>query len=405
MECDLLLWGGKVVTEAGILEKGYVAIHKGRIISVGEDWHEKEASQKIDVSGYVVVPGFIDIHTHGVMNVDFVESNAQEVAEGIKHYLSFGVTRVVASTISRPLEDIIAQIRQLRWAKEKSEYGVLIHGVHVEGPWLSARCRGGHPLQYLSLPNKKDVSRLLEEGEDVIVTVTFAPELPGAVWLAEELSRRGIIPVIGHTEATYEEAERVIFAGARHVTHMYNGMLGYRENPQEALVMLPGVETAVLCHDSVSLELIGCPVHVPKPFFKFIQKVKPRDKKILVTDSLIGTGMSEGSILSFKDGRKVKIVGNVVRMIDVDSSINGNLTGSAVTMNVALRRLQEYAELSLEETLNWATINPARLLGIEHEVGSIAVGKRADLVVMDEKWNVWYTFLDGKVVFRKNEEG
>ncbi len=405
MNCDCLLYGGKIITEDGVLFPGYVAIQDGRIISLGSNWDPIEARESFDVSGYVVIPGLIDMHTHGIMDVDFVEGDFETIAEGLHHYLAFGVTRIVPSTISRPLFDTIEQIKCLRKVKEESKYGRIIHGVHLEGPWLAPRCRGGHPLPYLRIPKKEEVLMVLEEVGDVIVTVTFAPELPNAVWLAETLSCRGIIPLIGHTEATYEEAEQVILAGARHATHMYNGMLGYRENPHEALVMLPGVETAILCHDTVSLELIGCPVHVPPPFFKLVRKIKPRDKKILVTDSLVGTGKPEGTILSYRDGRKIRVSEQVLRMIDEDPAVDGNLTGSAVTMNVALQRLMQYTAMPLEEAILWATLNPARLLGIDRELGSIAVGKQADLVVINEHLEVKYTFLEGRLVFQNDGGG
>ncbi|MEN3185693.1 MAG: N-acetylglucosamine-6-phosphate deacetylase [Atribacterota bacterium] len=398
---DYLLYGGKVITENEVLPRGYVAICEGRIVSLGENWNEVKAKNCLDVSGFIVSPGFIDMHTHGIFDVDFVEGDVERIASGLSHYLSFGVTKVVASTISRPLPETVEQIQRLRQVKE-SNYGRILHGVHLEGPWLSPRCRGGHPLQYLRVPSKEDVAFVLGEVGDVLVTVTFAPELPNAVWLAETLTYRGIIPVIGHTEASYEEAERVIRAGARHVTHMYDGTLGYRENPQEALVMLPGVETAVLFYDTVSVELIGCPVHVPPPFFKFIHKVKPKGKKVLVTDSLVGTGMPEGTVLTYRDGRKVRVAENVIRMIDEDPAIDGNLTGSGVTMNVALRRLKEYTGIPLEEAIAWGAINPASVLGIDKEVGSIAVGKQADLVVIDENFEAQYTFLAGDLVFRKS---
>jgi N-acetylglucosamine-6-phosphate deacetylase len=180
---------------------------------------------------------------------------------------------------------------------------------------------------------------------------------------------------------------------------MYDTTLGYRENPEEALVMMPGMETAVLHHDEVSIELIGCPVHVPKPFFNFIDKVKPRHKKVIVTDSLVGTGMPDGSVLTYKDGRKVTVQQGVLRMIDDDPKVSGNLTGSAVTLNVGLRRLAEYTGLRLEEALRWVSLNPATTLGIDRDTGSIAVGKLADIVIMDPTCTVSLTLVKGKQVF------
>jgi N-acetylglucosamine-6-phosphate deacetylase len=180
---------------------------------------------------------------------------------------------------------------------------------------------------------------------------------------------------------------------------MYDTTLGYRENPDEALVMMPGMETAVMQHDEVSIELIGCPVHVPRPFFRFIDKVKPRGRKIVVTDSLAGTGMPEGSVLTYKDGHKVYVEQGVLRMIDDDPKVNGNLTGSAVTLNLGLRRLREYTGLPVEEAIRWVSLNPAATLGIDHETGSIAVGKLADIVLMDDECRVTMTFVKGRQVY------
>lgn len=146
-------------------------------------------------------------------------------------------------------------------------------------------------------------------------------------------------------------------AGARHATHMYDTTLGYRENPDEALVMMPGMKTAVLLNDEVSIELIGCPVHVPRPFFRFIDKVKPPRKKVVVTDSLVGTGMPEGSALTYKDGHKVYVEQGVLRMIDDDPRVNGNLAGS------------------------------------------ISVGKLTDIALMDDECRVAATFVKGRQVY------
>ncbi|MCK5673487.1 MAG: amidohydrolase family protein, partial [Spirochaetales bacterium] len=318
-------------------------------------------------------------------------------------YAGYGVTRIVSTLLSNPISSIIEQGKLLRSVKQKSPVGSLMHGVHVEGPWLAPRCRGGHAAEYLKAPNKKDVESILSQIGDIVKTVTYAPELDNALWLTEQLDKLGIVPVFGHTEASYEDAEKAIMAGARHVTHMYDTTMGYKENPDEALVMMPGMETAVLYYDQVSIELIGCPVHVPKPFFKFIAKVKPRDKTVIVTDSLVGTGMPDGTVLTYKDGIKVYVENGVLRMIDSDPAVNGNLTGSAVTMNVALRRLTEYAELSKPDAIRWGSLNPAITLGIQEETGSLKVGKYADITVMDDDFNISRTILKGKTIFKKDK--
>jgi len=398
MSGDTLIYGGRIITETHFIPSGYVLIKDGRIISVGEDWNEIKAGEKIDAGNNYVSPGFIDMHTHGIADVDFMESSEDKLIRGLVEYAGYGVTRVVGTTLSNTLDNIIQQMASFRKAKEDPVYGDLLHGAHVEGPWLAPRCRGGHALEYLCIPEKDDVRRLIGEAGDIIKTLTFAPELANGVWLAEQLSLNGIVGVIGHSEATFEEAEKVIMAGARHVTHMYDAILGYGENPDEALVMMPGVETAVLMNDEVSIELIGCPIHVPEPFFRFIDKVKPRGRKVIVTDSLVGTGMAEGTVLTYKDGRKVYVSGGVLRMIDEDPGVNGNLTGSAVTMNLALRRLKGYIGRPVGEVVRWASINPATTLGINGETGSIKTGKWADIVIMDEEFNIKKTLLKGKIV-------
>ncbi len=394
----LLIFNGRILSETAMLPTGYVLVRDGRIASIGADWSAVTAEERVDAQGLLVCPGLIDMHTHGIMDVSFMDSDVPTMVRGLAQYAAYGVTRVVASTLANPYDVIISQIARMRAVMENRWYGAMLHGAHMEGPWLAPRCRGGHDLRYLRAPEKADVQRILGEVGDVIRTVTYAPELPGSVWLTEQLAWRGIVPVLGHTEASYEEARAAILAGARHVTHMYDATMSYKENPEEALVMMPGMETAVLHDDDVSIELIGCPVHVPKPFFRFIDKVKPRGKKVIVTDSLVGTGMPEGSVLTYKDGHRVYVEKGVLRMIDDDPKINGNLTGSAVTLNVGLRRLKEYTGLPMEEAVRWVSLNPAATLGIEHETGSIKVGKLADIAIMDDECSVKLTFVRGRRV-------
>lgn len=397
-----MIFNGRVITETHIIEEGFVCIENGKITRIGRGKPEGEGFREIDARGNYISPGFVDMHTHGIMDVDFMDSGVEDLQRGFIEYAKRGVTRVNGTLLSNPLERIISQIAVIREAREKSREGALLHGVHVEGPYLAPRCRGGHALEYLKHPEKNDVDRLLGETGGMIKTLTYAPELPGSDYLTEQLAGHGIVPVLGHTEASFEEAEAAILRGARHVTHMYDTTMGYKEDPDEALVMMPGMETAVLYHDEVSIELIGCPVHVPKPFFKFIAKIKPRNKRIVVTDSLVGTGMPEDSIITYKDGRQVYVEKGVLRMIDDDPKVNGNLTGSAVTMNTALRRLAEYAELPVFEAVRWGSLNPATTLGIEKETGSIKIGKYGDIVIMDDNFKIKTTFLQGRILYQGN---
>jgi N-acetylglucosamine-6-phosphate deacetylase len=403
MNKDTLIYNGRIIAETHFLPRGYVLIRDGRIASIGEDWTGLEAAERLDAGGLIVSPGFIDLHTHGIRDTDFMASDAEGMVRGLAAYAGFGVTRVCGATLANPWERIIAQVREMRRAMEDREYGGLLAGAHIEGPWLNPAQKGGHALEYLRVPEKGEVDRLLGEVGDVIREVTFSPELPGAVWLTETLAQRGILPSIGHSEASFEQAEAVILAGARHVTHLYDALNGYKENPREALVMMPGVETAVLKHDSVSVELNGCPVHVPIPFWSFIDKVKPRGKKVVVTDSLVGTGMPEGTVLTYKDGRQVYVEKGVLRMIDPDPKIHGNLTGSAVTMNVALRRLRQYTGLPVHEAVRWVSLNPAMALGLDRETGSLKPGKWADITLFDDAIEVKRTLLRGKTVWRTAE--
>lgn len=397
----LRIRNAKILGETGVVPRGWLLVERGRIVSYGPEPAPALAGiPERDAKGAVLGPGFIDLHTHGMLDVDFMECSTAEALRVLAGYASHGVTRVVASTLANPMDIIIAQALRLGEARRDPLWGPALHGVHIEGPWLAPRCRGGHALEYLRVPEEKDVDRLLSETGDAVKTVTFAPELPGSVRLVERLAARGIVASIGHTEASYEQGEAVIRAGARHATHLYDTNLGYREDPEEALVLLPGHETALYLHDEVSVELIGCPVHVRTPFFKFIDKIKPANRKVIVTDSLIGTGRPEGEIITYRDGRKVYTEKGVLRMIDDDPNVNGNLTGSAATMDLALRRLREYAELPVEKAVRWGSLNPATTLGIERETGSIAVGKWADLVLMDEWFTVSATWLRGNLVYQ-----
>ncbi len=398
---SLVLKNGRIFAESGVLTDGYLFVEDGLIKAIGEGSGTPRARETIDVKGHIVSPGLIDIHTHGIFDADFIGGTVESMMQGFEQYLRFGVTKIIPTTLSSPFGAIIEQVKKIGRAREQSPVGKMVHGVHVEGPWLASQCKGGHPEQYLRIPKKEDIKRLLDETGDLVKTVTFSPELDNAIWLCKTLALNGIVPVIGHTAATYEKTLEAIRAGARHVTHLFDATLGIRESETEALTMEPGMETAVLINDAVSVELIGCPVHVPKPLFRLVDKIKPHDKKIVVSDSLVGAGRPDGTVVTFRDGRQALVKEGVLRMIYPDNpELDGNLTGSAVTLNTAVRRLSQFIGEPLEQAVFWATMNPAILLGIQAGTGSLRVGKSADIAVFDPDFNAKMTILGGEIAYR-----
>jgi len=398
---SLVLKNGRIFAESGVLTEGCLFVEDGMIKAIGGMSGVRRSDETIDVRGNIISPGLIDIHTHGIFDTDFIGGSVESMMEGFEQYLQFGVTRIIPTTLSSPFDAIVEQVKKIGRARNRSPFGKMVLGVHVEGPWLASRCKGGHPEKYLRVPKKEDVKRLLGESDGLIRTVTFSPELDNAIWLCETLSVNGIVPVIGHTSATYEKTIEAIRAGARHVTHLFDATLGIRENETEALTMEPGMETAVLIHDAVSVELIGCPIHVPVPLFRLVNKIKPHDRKIIVSDSLVGAGRPDGTVVTFKDGRQAIVKEGVLRLVYPDNpELDGNLTGSAVTLNMAVRRLSRFIGEPLNRAIQWATINPALLMGIQSETGSLRVGKAADIAVFDPDFNAKMTILSGKIVYR-----
>ncbi len=407
---EILLQNGRIFLESGVIERGYLLLRDGIIISVGPmditpslnpSSLNSSPRETIDLNGLIVLPGLIDIHTHGILNINILNCNEADIARMLGELIKYGVTGFLPTTMAFPLDRIINQVKNIKRVKDTHPLGSMILGVHLEGPWLSIKKRGAHAEKHLLIPQKKDIERVVEEIGDIVKTVTFSPEIENAPLLTEMLAQNGIIPVIGHTAATYKETMAVIERGARHVTHTFDAMHGFGEKGNEPGVMETGVETAVLINDSVSIELIGCPIHVPLPFFKLVDKIKPEDKKILITDAGIGTGMPNGTIVEIEPGRKAYVDGGVLRLTgERDPKLNGGLAGSAVTMNVALKRLVTLANIPLYKAIRWASSNPAILLGINNIMGSIRPGKKANITIINDNFKVKFTILEGKIVYR-----
>ncbi|MBC7220945.1 N-acetylglucosamine-6-phosphate deacetylase [Candidatus Bipolaricaulota bacterium] len=375
---NLLIRNARLVTPTGVRE-GDCLIQDGRIAALGEVKSPGPAP-KLDADGGYLAPGFLDLHVHGGAGADFSHGDPAAARQIVQLHAAHGTTGLLATIVPGP----IARMRRAM-AAVVGVPGIL--GIHLEGPFLNAEKAGAlDPGSFLP-PGRDAFRRLVTGFEDQIKVVTFAPELPGALDLVPEIQGMAAVPAIGHTAATYDQATAVLDRGARHVTHLGNAMTGLQHRD-------PGCVGAALL-SGASLELILDGIHIHPAFVRlvveFLRGRGELHRLCLVTDATSASGMPEGS---YRLGdRQVRLERGEVRLAD------GTLAGSALTLTQALRNAIRFANLSLEDALTLVTTNPAGLLGLDCHLGTLAVGARADLVLLDSDLSVRATLRNGEIAF------
>jgi N-acetylglucosamine-6-phosphate deacetylase len=334
----------------------------------------------------VVLPGFIDEHIHGAGGADAMDGTEEALTTIAETVASEGTTAFLATTMTQSPENIKAAMNAVKAYREGEHGGARLLGVHLEGPFIAAAHKGAQPLEYVAKPDAAVFDEYNAASGDCIKIVTLAPEEAGAGELVAHLAKKGIVPSIGHTGAKCADIEEAIALGAKNITHTYNAQsaLHHREI---------GTVGSAMLFDELACELIADTIHVSVPAIKLLAKCKPEGKLVLITDAMRAKGLADGE--SELGGQKVIVKNGEARLVD------GTLAGSVLRMNVAVKNMVEKAGLSLADACDLATINPAKVLGIEDEAGSIREGKRADFAVLDESFNVLYTVCGGEIIYKK----
>jgi len=341
-----------------------------------------------------IAPGYIDIHNHGALGHDYMEATELAFSRIATHLAEHGVTSAQCTTVSAPLEQLLALLDAYRAYQAQPREGCRFVGVHVEGPYIAPAAKGAHPLETLMTPEKDGYDWILQNS-DVIREVTVAPELAGMGQMIRDLTAKGILISGGHDAAEPQDIEAAAASGMAHCTHIYCAMSTlHKTNGQR----LHGLCEYAMTHDTITAEMIADNHHVPPLLAKMIHKAKGADRVCIVSDAISPAGLPESDTLySLGTGEnctQVRVEDGVAMVED-----RSCYAGSIQALDQMVRNLVNDARIPLVDAVRMATLTPAEVIGIADQCGSITAGKRADLCILGPDLRVVRTIIAGKTVY------
>lgn len=369
----------------GTFRRANILIQDGTIRKIS-DQDEVSNIPVYDGREQKIVPGFIDVHTHGAVGVDVNSATSEGLSKIGKFFATQGTTSWLASVLTDTKEQTMWCIDQFNQKKiQKPDGGAQLLGIHLEGPFLAAEYKGAMPEHLLKQPDMSLLKQYQKAALGGIRYITVSPEVEGIPDFIEEMKALGMVVAIGHSGADYDTSMKCIHNGAMCATHTFNAMKLMHQH-------FPAIAGAVLESD-IYCEAICDGRHLHPGIVRLLIKTKGIDRVVAVTDSIMASGLPDGNY---------KLGVNDVVVVDGDAKLaeNGVRAGSTLTTGKSLKNLLEFTGRPLEEVIKLLTVNPAKLIGVFDKKGSIAVGKDADLVVLDENYNVSDTFIKGCLVKR-----
>jgi N-acetylglucosamine-6-phosphate deacetylase len=375
-----LFHGARKLDVDGQVDDFWMLVSGDSIVSTGSGPRHPQASESIDVAGRWLVPGFLDLHSHGGGGHAF-DDGPEEIRAALNAHRAHGTTRSVISLVTSPFDQLK---RTLGAVADLAAADPLVLGSHLEGPFLSPRQNGAHNPKFLIEPLPFEVQELIGASRGTLRQVTLAPELPGAFDAIAVLIENGITVAVGHTEATYELSRRAFEQGARLLTHVFNAMPGIHHRE-------PGPVMAAFENEHVTIELILDGMHVHPAVASLLFASAP-GRVALVTDAMAAAGADDGNYrlgslnVTVRDGKAVL-------------SGTATIAGSTLTLDSALRAALKL--VSPREAIAALTSTPAKALGLEARHGRLAPGRVADAVLLTHDWQVSEVWADGRLLSRR----
>ena len=386
----LLLRQARIVLPERIIKRADLVIEDGRIARLLEPSAEAQAEAEVtlDLEGLTLLPGFIDAHIHGSVGVDTMEAEADDLHRVAVFLAQNGVTAWLPTLVPAPKDSYrkaAHAAEQLMLEQETRPPAARVLGLHYEGPFInSAQCGALRPAYFRTFESAAALNELTIISESSAAhMITIAPEIDGGIALVAELKRRGWVISIGHTRAEAEVLDLACAAGARHMTHFMNAMSPLHHRA-------PGPIGWGLLSDDVTCDVIADGVHLDPLMLRLLLRCKTSARLSLISDAVAPTGLGDGEYEIW--GETITVAGGRTR------NQRGSIAGSVITMREAVRMMLSL-DVPLWEVARMAATNPAQLLGVGQECGSVEEGKRADLVAVDASGNVRLTLVGGRVAF------
>ena len=382
-----------IIKNARIIKGGEIALgdvaYDGGVITSST---AAEGAEIIDACGAYLSAGFIDLHTHGGGGHDFMDGTAEAFLGAAELHARHGTTTLLPTATSGSYEETCAMFDILEKAQKANVSGADMPGLHLEGPYFSPAQAGAQDPRFLKAPAPEEYMPILNS-TDKILRWSAACELDGAFELAEACREKGILCAVGHSDADFSTVKEAIGHGFTHLTHFYSGMSTvHRVNAYRVC----GVVEAGYLLDDLTVEIIADGCHLPKELLQMIYRFIGPDRTCLVTDSMRGAGLPDGSesiIGSLTSGQKVIIEDGVAKMPDRKA-----FAGSVATADRLLRTMVNLAEVPLTDSVKMLTETPARIQGFTDR-GTLDVGKRADIVLFNDDLQIVRTIIGGRTVF------
>lgn len=369
----MLLIHAKYLDEDFRLVQGDIEIEDGKILRAGKDLPRKEEDLAVDCAGsYTVVPGFVDVHIHGCAGADTCDATREALEAMAAFLLAHGVTSFCPTTMTTSRETIQAALLAAKdMMDHPMEEGARVVGVNMEGPFIAKERKGAQKEEDILPPDFPLFQRFYEESGGIVRLVDVAPEQPGGLDFVEKASQLCTVS-IAHTTADYDQAKAAFDKGVTHATHLFNAMSGLHHRK-------PGVVGAVFDDSRVRGELICDGFHIHPAVLRTAFRLLG-DRALIVSDSMRANGMPEGEAFDL-GGQMVTVHQGKALLPD------GTIAGSVTNLHQEIKNLVSFG-VPFEQAVKAATLLPARAIGLDGEIGSIAPGKRADLVVLDENLDI-----------------